>query len=108
MQLTHSVKGACFQPLNLSSDFLVSKFAFKCNVNRYTSTAKGKSSGTQAPSWRSSSRRRQGWLFSRYSVQNSGYGLALFTIFGPELGLWVGTFHHVIVVCQNTNMSSIP
>jgi hypothetical protein len=29
-------------------------------------------------------------------------GLALFTLFSPELGLWVGTFHHVIVVHQNT------
>jgi hypothetical protein len=30
-------------------------------------------------------------------------GLALFTtLFSPELGLWVGTFHHVIVVRQNT------
>jgi hypothetical protein len=37
--------------------------------------------------------RVMGWHFSRYSVQNSGYGLALFTLFSPELGLWVGTFH---------------
>ena len=28
MQLTHSLKGAWFQPLDLSSDILVSKFAF--------------------------------------------------------------------------------
>jgi hypothetical protein len=41
--------------------------------------------------------RVMGWHFSRCSVQNSGYGLALFTMFCPELGLWVGTFHRVIL-----------
>jgi hypothetical protein len=30
-------------------------------------------------------------------------GLALFTLLCPELGLWVGTFHRVIVVRQNTS-----
>ena len=30
--LTHSLKGARFQPLNLSSENLVSKFAFKLNL----------------------------------------------------------------------------
>jgi hypothetical protein len=43
--------------------------------------------------------RVMGWHFSpRYSVQNSGYGLwvALFTLFRPELGLWVGTFHVIL------------
>jgi hypothetical protein len=29
---THSLKGACFQPLSLSSDILVSMFDFKCNL----------------------------------------------------------------------------
>ena len=29
-------------------------------------------------------------------------GLALFTLFSPELGLWVGTFRNVIAVRQNT------
>jgi preprotein translocase subunit Sec63 len=48
----------------------------------------------------------QGWghFSPRYSVQNSGYGLALFsTLFSPELGLWVGTFHHVVLQSQNTS-----
>jgi hypothetical protein len=40
--------------------------------------------------------RVMGWHFSRHSVQNSGYGLALFTLFSPELGLWVGTFHVIL------------
>jgi hypothetical protein len=35
-KLTHSLKGAWFQPLSLSSDFLVSMFAFKFNLYRYT------------------------------------------------------------------------
>jgi hypothetical protein len=35
MQVTHSLKGDWFQPLNLSSEKLVSKFAFKCNLHRY-------------------------------------------------------------------------
>jgi hypothetical protein len=26
----------------------------------------------------------------------AGYGLALFTLFSPELGLWVGTFHVIL------------
>jgi hypothetical protein len=36
MQLAHSLKGAWFQPLNLSSENLVSKIAFKFNLYRYT------------------------------------------------------------------------
>jgi hypothetical protein len=37
MRLTHSLKGACFQPSSLSSEKPVSKFAaFKCNLYRYT------------------------------------------------------------------------
>jgi hypothetical protein len=36
MQLTQSLKGAWFQPLNLSSKKLVSKFAFEMqNLHRY-------------------------------------------------------------------------
>jgi hypothetical protein len=35
MQLTHSVKASGFKPLNLSSEKLVSKLAFKCNLYRY-------------------------------------------------------------------------
>jgi hypothetical protein len=30
------LESAWFQPCNLSSDFLASKFAFKCNLPRYT------------------------------------------------------------------------
>jgi hypothetical protein len=34
-QLTHSLKGAWFQTLSASNDFLVSNVAFKCNLHRY-------------------------------------------------------------------------
>jgi hypothetical protein len=37
--VTHSLKGAWFQPLSLSSDILVSKFAFTCNLCRYGEAA---------------------------------------------------------------------
>jgi hypothetical protein len=37
IQFTHSFKAPGFnQPLNLSRDFLVSKFALKCNLHRYS------------------------------------------------------------------------
>jgi hypothetical protein len=74
------------QPLNLKCDILVSKSAFKCNLCRY-------SAGFRAPQSRGcagrvgtfhviqSRTRVMGWHFSRYSVQNSGYGLALSTLF---------------------------
>jgi hypothetical protein len=39
-QLTHKLNPAWFQPLNLSSEKLISKFAFfKCNLYRYTQVA---------------------------------------------------------------------
>jgi hypothetical protein len=34
--LTHSFESTWFQPLNLKCDILVSKFAFKFNLYRYT------------------------------------------------------------------------
>jgi hypothetical protein len=36
----HSLKSAWFQPLSLSSEKLVSKFAFKCNLHRYEVVAR--------------------------------------------------------------------
>jgi hypothetical protein len=39
--LTYSLKGAWFQPLNLKCDILVSKFAFKFNLYRYSSAFVG-------------------------------------------------------------------
>jgi hypothetical protein len=36
MQLTHSFESAWFQALSLSSEKLVSNFAFTCNLRRYT------------------------------------------------------------------------
>jgi hypothetical protein len=38
-------------------------------------------------------------------VEDVAVGLALFTMFSPALGLWVGTFHRVICVRQNTVQS---
>jgi hypothetical protein len=36
MQLTHSLKVACFQPLNRKCGLIVSNFAIKSNLYRYT------------------------------------------------------------------------
>jgi hypothetical protein len=37
--MTHSLKDAWFQPVNLKCDLLVSKFAFKCSLYRYDTRA---------------------------------------------------------------------
>jgi hypothetical protein len=76
--------GAWFQPLHLKCDILVSIFAFQMqlNLHRYA-TGHGWANAVA----------RFGAIAASSMYSMSAVGLALFTLFSPELGLWVGTFH---------------
>jgi hypothetical protein len=49
VQVDPQLESARFQPLNLKCDILVSKFAFKCNLYRYTGGVPGRS--RRKPTW---------------------------------------------------------
>jgi hypothetical protein len=55
LTVTHSLKAPWFQPLSPSCDLLVSKFAFKWNLYRYTASCWTSSSLPSTDSWRVSS-----------------------------------------------------